>query len=194
MKAKVVVFLLGDTIAAIATPLGEGGIGIVRMSGDKAVAIARKVFVPAKDREWWKKGGYRLFYGHVRDPETGEVVDEVIFGDVTLAKGFVAIAVVAAWHFANSWAGYRSALVERLTEGQATVLVENGVVKPEALASERMSEEELWSLLRSRGIGREEIEQVKYAVLEPSGALSVIKQEWAKPLEKGDLQRLTRGS
>jgi len=124
----------------------------------------------------------------------GEVVDEVIFGDVTLAKGFVAIAVVAAWHFANSWAGYRSALVERLTEGQATVLVENGVVKPEALASERMSEEELWSLLRSRGIGREEIEQVKYAVLEPSGALSVIKQEWAKPLEKGDLQRLTRGS
>lgn len=72
--------MLGDTIAAIATPLGEGGIGIVRLSGDKAVAIARKVFVPAKDREWWKEGGYRLFYGHVRDPATGEVVDEVLLG------------------------------------------------------------------------------------------------------------------
>ncbi|MBN2099844.1 MAG: tRNA uridine-5-carboxymethylaminomethyl(34) synthesis GTPase MnmE [Dehalococcoidia bacterium] len=60
-----------DTIAAISTPLGEGGIGIVRLSGDEAFSIARAIF-PGKlsDR--------RLSYGHIIDPETGERVDEVL--------------------------------------------------------------------------------------------------------------------
>ncbi|MGQ9824703.1 MAG: tRNA uridine-5-carboxymethylaminomethyl(34) synthesis GTPase MnmE [Desulfotomaculales bacterium] len=75
-----VVSVLKDTIAAVATPLGEGGIGIVRVSGEKAIEIARQIFFPARESEWWAKGGYRLFYGHVRDPETGEVIDEVLLG------------------------------------------------------------------------------------------------------------------
>ena len=60
-----------DTIAAISTPIGEGGIGIVRLSGPDALAIARKVF----DRPLSNR---RLVYGHITDPETGEVVDEVL--------------------------------------------------------------------------------------------------------------------
>lgn len=60
-----------DTIAAISTPLGEGGIGIVRLSGEKAREIARKLFTrPLADR--------RLVYGHIVDPQTGETVDEVL--------------------------------------------------------------------------------------------------------------------
>ena len=60
-----------DTIAAISTPLGEGGIGIVRLSGAEALSIAKAVF-PGKlsDR--------RLSYGHIIDPRTGERVDEVL--------------------------------------------------------------------------------------------------------------------
>jgi tRNA modification GTPase len=60
-----------DTIAAISTPLGEGGIGIVRLSGADALSIARATF-PGKlsDRQ--------LTYGHVVDPQTGERVDEVL--------------------------------------------------------------------------------------------------------------------
>lgn len=69
-----------DTIAAIATPLGESGIGIVRISGDRAIEIARKVFVPFKNREWWQEKGYRLFYGHVVVPESKEIIDEVLLG------------------------------------------------------------------------------------------------------------------
>ena len=60
-----------DTIAAISTPIGEGGIGIVRLSGPDARAIARKVF----DRPLSNR---RLVYGHITDPEIGEVVDEVL--------------------------------------------------------------------------------------------------------------------
>lgn len=69
-----------DTIAAIATPLGESGIGIVRISGAEAITIARRVFVPYKNKEWWREKGYRLFYGHVVDPETKETIDEVLLG------------------------------------------------------------------------------------------------------------------
>ena len=60
-----------DTIVALSTPLGEGGIGIVRLSGPDALAIAEKVFHrPLHDR--------RLVYGHIIDPATKEVVDEVL--------------------------------------------------------------------------------------------------------------------
>ncbi|WP_334110207.1 tRNA uridine-5-carboxymethylaminomethyl(34) synthesis GTPase MnmE, partial [Thermodesulfitimonas autotrophica] len=68
----------GDTIAAIATPLGEGGVGIVKVSGPDAVAIASAVFRPKKNRKWAEGPGYRLVYGHVVDPETGAVIDEVL--------------------------------------------------------------------------------------------------------------------
>lgn len=70
--------MLNDTIAAISTPLGEGGIGIVRLSGPEAVGIARKIF-KAKRGEWTGAGGHRLIYGHIYDPK-GEPVDEVLIG------------------------------------------------------------------------------------------------------------------
>ncbi len=60
-----------DTIAAVSTPLGEGGIGIVRLSGPDALSIAGKLFDrPLRDR--------RLTYGRIIDPDTGETVDEVL--------------------------------------------------------------------------------------------------------------------
>ncbi len=64
-----------DTIAAISTPLGEGGIGIIRVSGSQAVAIAEQIF--RRNRN----GGlssHRFYYGTVVEPATGEVLDEVM--------------------------------------------------------------------------------------------------------------------
>jgi tRNA modification GTPase len=46
-----------DTIAAIATPPGEGGIGIVRVSGPQAMAIAKKIF-RAKNENWHQGGSH----------------------------------------------------------------------------------------------------------------------------------------
>ena len=60
-----------DTIAAISTPLGEGGIGIVRLSGKGALPIGQGLF----DRPLLHR---RLAYGHIIDPRSGEVVDEVL--------------------------------------------------------------------------------------------------------------------
>ena len=60
-----------DTITAIATPLGEGGIGIVRLSGDKARSITEKLFSGQLQPN-------HIAYGHIRDCDNGEVVDEVL--------------------------------------------------------------------------------------------------------------------
>ncbi len=60
-----------DTIAAIATPAGQGAIGIVRLSGPEAWAIAQRLCgVDLEDR--------RIAHGYVRDPATGAVVDEAL--------------------------------------------------------------------------------------------------------------------
>ena len=60
-----------DTIAAIATPLGEGALGVVRMSGPMAYEIGKRVFRGTlKDRS--------AAYGHIYDPATKEMVDEAM--------------------------------------------------------------------------------------------------------------------
>lgn len=65
-----------DTIVAIATPPGEGGIGIVRLSGSAAHLIGRSLF--RFRRQTNKPETHRLYYGHVIDPVDGRVVDEAL--------------------------------------------------------------------------------------------------------------------
>ncbi len=67
-----------DTIAAISTPLGEGGIGIVRLSGPQALPIAERTFRSKKGKGILKTPSHRILYGHVIDPLTGEPVDECL--------------------------------------------------------------------------------------------------------------------
>jgi uncharacterized membrane protein YcaP (DUF421 family) len=115
----------------------------------------------------------------------GEVVDEVIFGDVALAKGLLVIAVVAIWHAVNSYSSYRSTAIHRATGGVPTELVTNGQILHDALAKERLHEEELWSQLRELQI--DDLAEVKTATLETNGRVSVIKADWARPVQKQDL-------
>jgi tRNA modification GTPase len=64
-----------DTIAAVSTPPGNGGIGIVRVSGSHAVSIADTLFKPVTS------GGlqsHRFYFGSIFDPETGYLIDEAM--------------------------------------------------------------------------------------------------------------------
>ena len=65
-----------DTIAAIATPHGVGGIGIVRVSGPDAEEICRILFRPATDTDSLKN--HHLYHGDIISPETGSSIDEVL--------------------------------------------------------------------------------------------------------------------
>ena len=64
------------TIAAISTPLSVGAIGLVRLSGPEAVAIAGRVFRPIGRRTLETVPGYSAIYGHAVAGE--EVLDEVV--------------------------------------------------------------------------------------------------------------------
>lgn len=65
-----------DTIAAICTPPGEGGVGIVRLSGPKAIPIAEALFRSARGVRLGE-GKQRMYYGHLLDTE-GRTLDEVL--------------------------------------------------------------------------------------------------------------------
>ncbi|PKM84710.1 MAG: tRNA uridine-5-carboxymethylaminomethyl(34) synthesis GTPase MnmE [Firmicutes bacterium HGW-Firmicutes-11] len=67
-----------DTIAAVATAYGEGGIGIIRISGERARNILSLLFQPAANTEEAPIVNRRLVYGHVVSPSTGERVDEAM--------------------------------------------------------------------------------------------------------------------
>jgi tRNA modification GTPase len=69
-------YSLDDTIAAIATPIGEGAIGIIKISGPESLPIALRLFKPARPPSSLKP--YRLTYGHIIAPQNGETVDEVM--------------------------------------------------------------------------------------------------------------------
>ena len=72
--------MYSDTIAAIATPPGEGGIGTIRLSGPDAAPILSRIFLPATGTPVQPDTieSHRLIFGHIADPATGERVDEVL--------------------------------------------------------------------------------------------------------------------
>jgi len=74
-----------DTIAAISTPPGEGAISIVRLSGEEALPIAEKIF---KGRDLQKVASHTINYGHIVDPENGEVIDEVMVSVLRAPKTY----------------------------------------------------------------------------------------------------------
>jgi uncharacterized membrane protein YcaP (DUF421 family) len=115
----------------------------------------------------------------------GEVVDEIIFGDVSFLQGGLAIAVVAGAEYATSWLGFRHRRIHRVLEGTPVVLVEDGRFQLRGMLRERMSEKEIMAELRLQGI--DDLREVKLVVLENSGEVSVLKQPWAEPLKKADL-------
>lgn len=72
-----------DTITAIATPLGEGAIGIVRISGSKALAIIKKIF---KGKNLNDVPSHTINYGHI--VENGAIIDEVMVSVMRAPKTF----------------------------------------------------------------------------------------------------------
>lgn len=68
--------MIEDTIAAISTPPGQGGIGIVRLSGSMAVKIVEEVFQSKNDKVLSKLPSHRISYGHI--VSDGEIIDEVL--------------------------------------------------------------------------------------------------------------------
>ncbi len=77
-----------ETIAAVATPIGKGGIGIIRLSGKQSLTAIAAIFKPSSPKlrlgnagclaDSHKFDSHRLYHGNIINPETGHVIDEVL--------------------------------------------------------------------------------------------------------------------
>ena len=92
--------LTEDTIAAIATPIGQAGIGIVRFSGSRARGIAENIFKPRRSIK--RLQSHRLYLGHLIDPSSGCMIDEVLLTFMKAPHSYTREDVVEI----NSHSGY----------------------------------------------------------------------------------------
>lgn len=86
-----------DTIAAIATPVGDGGIGVIRISGDRSPEIASRLFRRGKrfrTVDVRTLRSHHLYYGHIVDPATDRVVDEVLLARMGAPRSYTSEEVV----------------------------------------------------------------------------------------------------
>lgn len=67
-----------DTIAAISTAIGESGIGVIRLSGRKAIEISGKIFHSPMGKKLSSCASHTVHYGRIESPKNGEVIDEVL--------------------------------------------------------------------------------------------------------------------
>ncbi|MBW2017054.1 MAG: tRNA uridine-5-carboxymethylaminomethyl(34) synthesis GTPase MnmE, partial [Deltaproteobacteria bacterium] len=99
---------LDDTIAAVATPIGQAGIGIIRLSGPRALEIAKRIFIPRKKTQHLKS--HRLYLGSLVDPRSGAMIDEVLLSYMKAPRSYTREDVVEI----NSHSGFL--LLSRILE------------------------------------------------------------------------------
>jgi tRNA modification GTPase len=85
------------TICAIATPVGEGGIGVIRLSGARAVEIAGRVFQPRSGKTVQGFRSHSIHLGAVRDPSTGERLDEAMLAVMRAPKTYTRMDTVEVY-------------------------------------------------------------------------------------------------
>lgn len=69
---------MSDTIAAVATPVGAGGISLIRVSGGDSLSIASRLFRPSNENPEDGLLPQRVYFGRIHDPQTGDCIDEVL--------------------------------------------------------------------------------------------------------------------
>ncbi len=77
---------MDNTIVAISTASGNGGIGIIRISGKKTFEIINKIFLPKKNNN--EINGYTIKYGNIINPESKQIIDEVLVSYFVSPKSY----------------------------------------------------------------------------------------------------------
>ena len=81
---------MNDTIAAIATPLAEGAISIIRVSGEQAISIVQSLF----DHDLFHRDANTITYGFIKKPNTNTCVDEVLVSLFRMPHSFTGEDVI----------------------------------------------------------------------------------------------------
>ena len=106
----------------------------------------------------------------------GDIVQQgVTQEDYSLTGAILAVSAFAGWASLLTWLSWRSARARRVIEGVPLILVQDGAPVDAALALEQMPLAELMEAVRQQGIG--DLADVRLAILEPSGRISVIRRD-----------------
>ena len=90
----------------------------------------------------------------------------------TISEGFLLVTTIGAWNYGLDWAAYHFKPVRRLVDGQPMPLIRDGKLMRRNMRRELLTLDDLQSALREHGI--EKIEDVKLAVMESGGQISVV--------------------
>ena len=115
----------------------------------------------------------------------GEIVDEMIYGDVRFIQGTVAMVVIGGLAYADSLLCYWDRGMEAILEGKPTLVVKQGRFHRPGMRRERMNEKDVLGTLRTQGV--RDMREVEYAVVEHDGSVSAVMFDWAQPVVKADV-------
>ena len=105
-----------------------------------------------------------------------DAAQNALSGDYkSISDGMVLVATIVGWNVIVDWASFKSAFLHKLLEPPPLHLVKDGRVNHRALRGQFMRVSELEGMLREHGVSK--IEDVKAALFESNGELSVIKRE-----------------
>jgi len=117
----------------------------------------------------------------------GELVDEMIYGDVRFIQGTVAVVTVGAIAYADSWLSYWDHGMEAVLEGKPTMVIKKGEFHRPGMRQERMNEKDVLAALRIHGV--RDMREVEYALVEHDGTVSVVHYDWAEPPTRADVDK-----
>lgn len=192
------------TVAAISTPAGEGGIGVIRISGDEAVAVADRVFKSVSGKKLSELSGYTALFGHIYDGD--QPIDEAVATVFLAPKSYtgenvceischggryVTSAVLRAVLGAGATMAAQGEFTKRAFLNGKLDLVEAESVM--GLISAKGKEELKLQLAAKQGKTSEEIERIEQALLELSAdfaAYSDYPDEDLPELSEDNFKRL----
>jgi uncharacterized membrane protein YcaP (DUF421 family) len=109
-----------------------------------------------------------------------DAAQNAMAGDYTsVPDGLLLILVIVGWAYSLDWLGYRVPLIQRFVHPKGVYLVRAGRLVRENLRKENVTDDELWSQLRSQGV--DELDEVDEVILEGDGQLSVVRKDGEHP-------------
>lgn len=118
----------------------------------------------------------------------GDFPDDLIWGEVPVAQGLVAMGSIMLLHTMMAWATWRSVRLDRLVSGGPRPVIRDGRVLTDALRAEHLNAADLASALRQHGL--EDPADAAEAFVEPSGHITVRRRRVADAVRRRDLDVL----
>ncbi|WP_309271791.1 DUF421 domain-containing protein [Paenibacillus sp.] len=133
-----------------------------------------------------KQLGHLTFFDYVTGITIGSVAAEIVVRkDTPFFNGMISLIWWVILAILISYVSLKSSKARVLMDGQPKIIIKEGKIMRETLKSTRLNMDDLSMMLREKDVFS--IQDVRYAILEPDGKISVLKKEFKQPITKGDL-------